>query len=221
MKVLYFFKKYRVLFNVLVLIIVCIAGWIGMNRYIENLEEEFYQQAIAMMEEKNYSEALTLLDEIVDEDSSMGVSGLVKLCEAHISYEGGSLQAAYYSIKSVTKLTVESEIILADFTAFRGKVIDEFMSSLKKTTTVVTKATIRASSSSSSSSSSKSSSSSSKSSSSSSKSSSSSSKSSSSSSSSSDPYNASSYSHPDDFYYDYYDDFYDYEDAEKYWKSHQ
>ncbi len=199
-------KRYVALAAVLVL---CIAGIMGTNRYMEYQAEKkaqqyaiavmkkAYQQAIILMVEENYSEAKALLDTVEDEYFT-DASGLAKLCQAHISYEAGSLAKAYSNVRYL-ELSIESKIIQADLAAFKAQVAKEYEAYQIEEALSAARAKADEESASASDAGT--------------------SESKNTSSFSSGSINASIYSHPDDLYYDYYDDFYDYEDAEEYWEA--
>ena len=169
--------------------------------------ERTYEQALYLIDNDSFSEAKTELEKIKVYNYK-DTNDLIKLCDAHISYEGGR-SGAYMSIEKL-KFEYQTKERMEKINAFIQKSQAEyevFFDNLKKQSntpksTSSTKST-GSTTAKSSSNSYKSKSYSSK-----------------SGSSFTDKYNAKDYKFAEDFYEDHYDDFFDYYDAENYFNKH-
>ncbi len=113
---------------VVALLTICIAVWVTADWLFQCYEAmKNYQQAIVLIEEESYTEAMALLDAIeADDYPSMEVEGLTRLCKSHIYYTNGELSNAYVSIYNL-KLEIDSNIIHLDLYSFREIVTSEYL----------------------------------------------------------------------------------------------
>ncbi|MBQ0083538.1 MAG: hypothetical protein KBS52_02080 [Clostridiales bacterium] len=198
-------KMMIIILAVIIFIVLLSAG----SAFLQNkYTEDAYNNALHLIDNDSYKAAKTELEKIAEYDYK-DTDDLIKLCEAHISYEGGSsgaymliddLKFEYQTKERLDKINAFIEKSRAEYKEFFDKLVEE-----SKAQHSDSSASSQPSYSSSSSSTYKSKSYSYK---------------SRSNDDDYDEYNVKDYKFAEDFYDDHYEDFFDFEDAEDYFNAH-
>lgn len=117
-------KKYKTLVIVVILIVLCVAGYMVVSLIQYNNEcVKPYKQAIEYIYAGKYKDAIELLSPLSRKEFADS-EDLTQLCSGILAYERGDLEWAWYRFKKLD--------YLEDLTAEENAQIDEFLPVLKE-----------------------------------------------------------------------------------------